>query len=105
MASRARTRCAALFVLGALALAACGSSAARTGALDTTSDSKNPTCRTHQIVMPSQDYTGGNDANTLAVLAMMKYYTAKGTVPFCDAKPATAQDTAWSRLYTNLTKP
>lgn len=105
MASRARTRWATLFVLGALALTGCGSSAARTGALDTTSDSKKPTCRTHQSVLPSQDYTGGSDAKTLAVLAMMKYYTAKGTLPFCDTKPATAQDTAWAKLYTNLTKP
>ncbi|MCM2422879.1 hypothetical protein [Streptomyces sp. RKAG293] len=105
MASRVRTRWATLFVLGALALTACGSSAARTGALDTTSDSKKPACRAHQSVLPSQDYTGGSDAKTLAVLAMMKYYTAKGPLPFCDAKPATEQDTAWARLYTDLTKP
>lgn len=105
MASRARTRWATVFVLGALALTGCGSSAARTGALDTTSDSKNPTCRAHQTVLPGEDYTGGADARTLAVLDMMKYYTAKGSRPFCDARPATAQDTAWAQLYATLVKP
>lgn len=105
MSSTARTRWATLGVLGVLALTGCGSSAARTGALDTVSDSKKPTCRTHQSVLPGSDYTGGSDAKTLAVLGMMKYYTAKGTLPFCDAKPPTAQDTAWARLYATLTKP
>ncbi|MCZ4123801.1 hypothetical protein [Streptomyces sp. H39-S7] len=105
MSTPARTRWATLVVLGALVLTGCGSSAARTGAPDIISDSKKPTCRSHQSVLPSKDYTGGSDAKTLAVLAMMKYYTAKGSLPFCDAKPATAQDTAWAQLYASLIKP
>ncbi|MEU3461291.1 hypothetical protein ABZ721_15260 [Streptomyces sp. NPDC006733] len=105
MAFRARTLWTTLFLVGSLVTTGCGSSAPRTGALDATSDSKKPTCRSHQSVLPGKDYTGGSDANTLAVLRMMKYYTAKGALPFCDAQPATAQDTAWTQLYTRLIKP
>ncbi|MDJ0347270.1 hypothetical protein QMK19_39445 [Streptomyces sp. H10-C2] len=101
----ARTHWTALLVLCALALTGCGSSAGRTGALDTASDSKKPTCRAHQSLLPSRDYTAGSNAKTLAVLGMMKYYTAKRTLRFCDGKPATTQDTAWTQLYTDLTKP
>ncbi|MCZ4123097.1 hypothetical protein [Streptomyces sp. H39-S7] len=97
------TRCTTLFLLGALALTGCGSTAAQTGALDTISDNK--TCRAHQSVLPSADYSGGSEARTPAVLSMLRYYTAKGALPFCDAKPATEQDTAWVQLYTYLTKP
>lgn len=104
MAAHSHTGWVALFVLGALMVSGCGSSPASTGALDTSSDSKNPTCRSHQTVLPSEDYSGGSNAKTLAVLGMMKYYTAKGTLPFCDAKPATAQDTAWALLYASLIK-
>ncbi|MCZ4103475.1 hypothetical protein C8250_000510 [Streptomyces sp. So13.3] len=100
-----RTHWAALLVLGALALTGCGSSEERTGALDTASDGKKPACRAHQSLLPSPDYTAGRNAKPLAVLGMMKYYTAMGAVRFCDGKPATTQDTAWTQLYISLTKP
>ncbi|MEU3461061.1 hypothetical protein ABZ721_14015 [Streptomyces sp. NPDC006733] len=105
MPSHVGTRLATLFLLGALALVGCGPTEAGTGAIDTASDAKTPACRAHQTVLPSEDYSGGKEADMKSVLTMLRYYTAKGALPFCDGKPANEQDTAWVKLYTYLTKP
>lgn len=59
-------------------------------------------CQIHQSAMPSTAYTGGANGDTEAILAMMGSYTAHGTQPYCDGRPATAVDRAWSRLYARL---
>ncbi|WP_405581749.1 hypothetical protein [Streptomyces sp. NBC_01190] len=100
-----RTRWALTLAAAALALTGCAASGPRTGAFDSTTDSRRAHCRAHQRVLPDGDYTGGAGGRTLAVLGMLKYYTAKGALPFCDGRPATAQDTAWTRLYGRLTHP
>lgn len=81
-----RTPAALTLLGGVLAVSACGSGGPRTGALDTVSDKARPHCRSHQAVLPDGDYTAGKDGRTFAVLDMLKYYTAKGALPFCDAK-------------------
>ena len=93
------TRTAAL-LLAAAALTACG--APRTGALDRGSPDPRTTCRVHQHVLPGPDYTGGKDSAPLAVLDMLRYYTAQHALPFCDHQPPTPQDTAWTDLYHRL---
>ncbi|GAA1371471.1 hypothetical protein [Streptomyces beijiangensis] len=93
---------AGLYVLSALALTACGS-AQNGGAFDSRIDSEQPHCRAHQSHSPGVAYTDPKQRNTLAVLTMLKYYTAKGTQPFCDGKPATRHDTAWNHLHADLT--
>ncbi|MFC4031715.1 hypothetical protein ACFO3J_09515 [Streptomyces polygonati] len=100
-----RPRRALALAATALALAACAASGPRTGALDTTADRGMSHCRGHQSVLPDHDYTAGKGGQTLAVLKMLKYYTAKGALPFCDGRPPTRQDTAWARLYADLTRP
>lgn len=98
------TRTAAL-LLTTITLTACGVSGPRTGALDQGSPNAHPTCRVHQHVLPGADYTGGKNSTPLSVLDMLRYYTSHRALPFCDHKPATAQDTAWTRLYDRLTHP
>lgn len=59
-------------------------------------------CQIHQSALPSTAYTGGVNGDTEAILIMMGSYTAHGTQPYCDGRPATAVDRAWSRLYVRL---
>lgn len=57
------------------------------------------TCMAHQTHRPTSAYNGGDRANTELVLAMLAYYRTNGTKPYCDRKPATEADVAWTRLY------
>ncbi|WP_327287647.1 hypothetical protein [Streptomyces sp. NBC_01198] len=93
----------AALLLAAVALTACGASGPRTGALDRGSPGTHPTCRVHQHVLPGADYTAGKDSAPLAVLDMLRYYTAQHDLPFCDHQPPSTQDTAWTGLYERLT--
>ncbi|WP_329172389.1 hypothetical protein [Streptomyces sp. NBC_01477] len=104
MASPSRPALTAALLFAAVALTACGASGPRTGALDRGSPDAHPTCRVHQHVLPGSDYTGGKDSAPLAVLDMLRYYTSQRALPFCDHRPATAQDTAWTGLYHRLTQ-
>ncbi|WP_052443243.1 hypothetical protein [Streptacidiphilus neutrinimicus] len=72
------------------------------GALNAQPDTPSPTCLVHQSKNPATRYTAGTSADTLSVLEMMRYYTANGTKPFCDGKPATATDRRWMELYMRL---
>jgi hypothetical protein len=93
----------AALLLTAITVTACGASGPRTGALDRGTSNAHPTCRVHQHVLPSSDYTAGKDSVPLAVLTMLRYYTSQHALPFCDHKPPTAQDAAWTSLYNRLT--
>ncbi|WUH90206.1 hypothetical protein OG900_08870 [Streptomyces sp. NBC_00433] len=104
MTSPSRPAHTAALLLTAIALTACGASGPRTGALDRGSPNTHPTCRVHQHVLPGTDYTSGPNSAPLAVLDMLRYYTAQHTLPFCDHKPPTTQDTAWTSLYNRLTR-
>ncbi|MEE4545977.1 hypothetical protein V2S66_28915 [Streptomyces sp. V4-01] len=105
MNSLTRSLSALALVVTAQTLTACSASGPATGALNTTHDRGQTHCRTHQHLMPGHDYTAGKNGKTLAVLEMMKYYTAEADFPFCDGKPATTQDAAWSHLYNDLARP
>ncbi|WP_328912333.1 MULTISPECIES: hypothetical protein [unclassified Streptomyces] len=104
MSSPSRPARTAALLLLAVALTACGASGPRTGALDQGSPDAHPTCRVHQHVLPGSDYTGGKDSSPRAVLDMLRYYTSQRALPFCDHKPPTAQDSAWTGLYDRLTR-
>ncbi|PYC70179.1 hypothetical protein C7C46_27635 [Streptomyces tateyamensis] len=87
-------------LLATAALTACGASSE--GALDTQANTPAPTCLVHQTKNPAQRYTPGTGADTLAVLDLMRYYTANGTKPYCDGRPPTTTDKRWTQLYTSL---
>jgi hypothetical protein len=53
---------AAALLLTAITVTACGPSGPRTGALDRGTPNAHPTCRVHQHVLPSSDYTAGKDS-------------------------------------------
>jgi len=59
-------------------------------------------CLTHQADEPGARYTDREMRNTGAVLALMRYYTANGTKPFCDDAAASESDRAWAQLYVDL---
>ncbi|MFF4345072.1 hypothetical protein ACFY00_34780 [Kitasatospora sp. NPDC001540] len=89
-----------LGTLSALLLVGCGGP--ERGSLDTRPATASPTCLAHQTRQPAERYTAGREADTGAVLEMMRYYTANGRTPYCDGKQPTAADRAWQRLYTGL---
>ncbi|MET9219783.1 hypothetical protein ABZX65_13610 [Streptomyces sp. NPDC003300] len=87
----------------ALALTSCAADR-HTGALVTGPASPRPTCRVHQATLPDRDYTAGKNSDPMAVLSMLRYYTAQHALPYCDGKPASRQDDAWDTLYGDLTR-
>lgn len=60
------------------------------------------TCLTHQTGEPGPRYTEPESRDTAQVLAMMKYYTQHGALPFCDGAPAGYADRAWVQAYLDL---
>lgn len=60
------------------------------------------TCLTHQVDEPGVTYTDPEQRDTGQVLALMRYYTAHGTMPFCDGAPAGDSDRAWAQVYVDL---
>jgi hypothetical protein len=63
---------------------------------------EQPNCQVHQRASPSRDYTGGENADTQAILTMMRYFTAHGEQPYCDGRSPSPLDKAWSDLYVRL---
>ncbi|MCX6464197.1 MAG: hypothetical protein NTW05_11490 [Pseudonocardiales bacterium] len=59
-------------------------------------------CLAHQEGEPGARYTDPAVRETGTVLALMRYYTAHGTKPFCDGAPAGDADRAWARAYLEL---
>jgi hypothetical protein len=60
------------------------------------------TCLVHQSGEPGTRYTDPAQRSTGQVLALMKYYTQFGTLPFCDGAPAGDADRAWAQVYLDL---
>ncbi len=59
-------------------------------------------CMAHQSDRPGARYTDLDQRNTGEVLALMRYFTANGAKPYCDATPATDADKAWAQVYVDL---
>lgn len=60
------------------------------------------TCLTHQTGEPGPSYLDPAERDTGQVLALMKYYTQHGAMPFCDGAPAGESDRAWAQAYLDL---
>lgn len=86
-------------VLVAAVLAGCSSGP---GAVFDDEGGAAVTCLVHQADEPGARYTERESRDTGEVLAMMKYYTQFGALPFCDGAPADDADRAWGRLYVDL---
>ncbi|MGH3916493.1 MAG: hypothetical protein ACRDTC_24245 [Pseudonocardiaceae bacterium] len=56
-------------------------------------------CLQHQPEPPGSRYTDAEGRDTAELLAVLRYYTAHGTKPYCDGTPATEADRAWAELY------
>jgi hypothetical protein len=89
---------ALLVAVTACWLTACGGD--RTGAFQDAGGRSD--CRVHQSALPGTPYTGGANGDTEAILAMMRYYTAHESQPYCDGRVATSLDQAWTSLYIQL---
>lgn len=95
-----RARAVTVALAAVSAVAACGSSVPAASAF-TVGTTK--TCLVHQKHLPQGAYRGGMSANTGLELHFLAYFTAQGSEPYCDGKPATKDDRAWSALYAQLT--
>lgn len=98
-----RLRTAGAAAATALLLTACGSDS-DDGAFVTGDETGYPVqCMDHQPDKPGKAYTGGEDAETTAVLKMLRYYTAnKAVQAFCDGKGPNGNDRRWAQLYVDL---
>lgn len=87
----------------ALTLSACGGGSDG-GRFVTGDEAAYPvTCLEHQAEKPNKEYTGGENANTVIVLKMLRYYSANKAVrTFCDGKGPTSTDRTWAQLYVDL---
>lgn len=56
-------------------------------------------CMQHQQAPPGSRYTDTEQHPTTAVFAVLRYYTANGTKPYCDGARATDADRAWAEVY------
>lgn len=59
-------------------------------------------CLVHQTDEPGARYVDREQRNTGQVLALMRYYTQFGAMPFCDGQPADDSDRAWAQTYLDL---
>jgi hypothetical protein len=93
-----------LAVAFGVVLAAVGgcSSAPEPGPVFDNQEAQALTCMAHQTASPGARYTAAELRNTGEVLALMRYFTANGAKPYCDAAPATAADKAWAQVYVDL---
>lgn len=85
-----------------LTLSACSSSPPDPGPKFDDEGQAQLTCMKHQPAAPGPRYTDDTLRRTEDSLALLKYYTANGRKPFCDAGPATETDRAWAQLYVRL---
>jgi hypothetical protein len=88
--------------LGVLVAVAGCSSPPAPGPVFDSEGGQEVSCMVHQAEPPGARYLEREMRNTSEVLALMRYYTANGTKPYCDAAPATDADRAWAQLYVNL---
>lgn len=98
------THTGAAGVVLALLLTGCGSDSDEGGRFVTGDETAYPVaCMEHQPEKPGAAYTAGENATTVDVLKMLRYYTANRTVQgFCDGKPPTGTDRTWAQLYVDL---
>ncbi len=64
--------------------------------------SEEISCMEHQSDTPGPAYTGGEDGDTAAILAVLRYYVANGAKPYCDGEPPTEVDKMWAQLVVDL---
>jgi hypothetical protein len=60
------------------------------------------TCMKHQRERPGIRYTDPALRRTDETLALLRYYTANGTKPYCDGKGPTEADRRWADVYVRL---
>jgi hypothetical protein len=60
------------------------------------------TCMKHQPQRPGARYTDDTARRTDETLALLRYYTANGTKPYCDGHGPTDIDRQWVDIYVRL---
>lgn len=60
------------------------------------------TCMKHQPRAPGTRYTDDTARDTGETLALLRYYTANGTKPYCDGRGPTEIDRRWAGIYVRL---
>ena len=93
-----RARPAVALTLGLALLAGCSSD---DGRFDPGKGDQS-TCMEHQTESPGTAYTGGEDGDTAAIFAVLRYYVSNGDKGYCDGQPPTETDREWAQLVVDL---
>jgi hypothetical protein len=98
-----RLRVSATVLLVTAAMAGCGGPEG--GPVFDNEGGRPVECMAHQQEPPGSRYldTQSPEFDTADLFAVLRYYTANGTKPFCDGAPATDADRAWAELYVGQT--
>lgn len=88
----------AALALGLAALAGCSSEPA----VFDNAGGQPVTCLPHQDGEPGPDYTDPAERDTGRVLALMRFHTEHGNLPYCDGEPAGDSDRAWAQVFVDL---
>ncbi len=88
-------------VLAALALVALAGCSSEPAVFDNAAG-QPVTCLPHQEGDPGPDYTDPAQRDTGRVLALMRFHTEHGNLPYCDGEPAGDSDRAWAQVYVDL---
>ena len=59
-------------------------------------------CQEHQELEPTSAYAGDEDSDTVAMLDLLRYWTANGDKPYCDGEPPTETDLMWAKTVERL---
>lgn len=90
-----RTSTLPLIVTTLIVAGGCGSSG---GSFEAGAATAPLTCMRHQKNTPAKSFAD----DTARTFTLLRYYTANGSRPYCDHRPATGTDKAWARLYAKL---
>jgi hypothetical protein len=89
--------------LFAVACSGSGNSAAQgPGPVFDSEGGRTVACMAHQSAFPGSRYTDPQRRDSAQVLTLLHYYTVNGSKPYCDGRPASADDRRWAELYVNL---
>ena len=65
-------------------------------------DTETVECQEHQEREPSSAYAGDENSDTVAMLDLLRYWTAHGDKPYCDGEPPTEIDLMWAQTVERL---
>jgi hypothetical protein len=91
-----------LLIVAVLLLGACTAAPEPGPRFDDEAPAQELTCMKHQPRPPGTRYTDNAIRRTGETLALLRYYTANGTKPYCDGEGPTGVDRQWADIYVEM---